>query len=1185
VHVTVTDSSPLGGSVAQEWAVVVLEPDADGDGWHANVDCDDTDPGVNPGHSEVVGNGKDDDCNPATTDEGSPPTAFFNPLSGGRNVALLEAGASVQSVSSQYDSNHSPEAMLDFSSQEYYESPPGYPWGSGYRQITNQWVKILLAGGNTYLIDRVKVMPRRCCASQRVRDFQIAVSTTTADDAAFTTILTATAADTSTLQEFMLPRPVLARYIRYSPLNNRGDEGSISTHQFKALTGQEGNQTVTFHNLSTDPDGDIAAYFWDFGDGSPTSAEQSPSHTFPPGPGTYTVTLTVTDGVGQSHSLSLVQRVLAPPVASFTFSPPDPAEGQSITFTASNLDPDGGPIIQHRWTFGDGSSPSIGNPITHSFGDNGSFLVTWEVADDDEQTAQVVRTVTPSNLPPTINAGPDPVLLDDTALSFTMTIADPGSRDTLTCLFDFGDGGVSGPGACSFSHIYQDFGTYTFTATVTDDDGASATESVLVRVLRSVHFNTFVSFTDLYAAFSNTATIGFSYAGNKFVGSIYYSNQLYQTDLNGGNIQVFGAPIPGFSGETYVSSSLGLGGFGSREVFAGSQSVGTVYRFSNDGSVSSPFVSGLSGGVRGIAFDPYGQYGNNMIVTMNNGNVYSVDSTGSPMLLANVGGDAEGLDFTPQQFGTIPAGTLVVVSEGTGRLTAIAPNGTKTDLGLQFSAPEMLSFVPLNLGISGNPLEGFYAARYPRDVIKAGASEFASYLGDAIITEEVTHNVYRVSWDAPNQRFMSTLISNFQGQPEDGIFVTAAILNPGCTVTNTCGGGLNLSPAVVVPSLQVGVPHTLTATLFNVSAPEGVSVTFTVTGANPQIGTGVADPSGLASFAYTGVNSGLDTIVATATVGTSNLTSNSATVTWVAPPNTPPLVFNSAVTTNEDVAVAVFLNATDSDGDSLTYAIVNGPTSGTLSGTRPNLLYTPNANFFGPDSLTFTAHDGSATSNPATVTITVTPINDPPIITVPGAQSVPEGELVAFSVAASDVDGDPLVFSASGLPAGATFDPATRAFSWTPDLTQSGSYVVIFSVSDGSLTDSEGVAITVTDVSPPTSIHASGGAYFLHDGYQEKLSLDVTVISGAVQPGSWLKYYYTRTRMNLASTQVLSTEVVGSTATVTGVATVNGVPGYGFIAQVTDGAPDAFGITIHRPDGTLFYTNAQSIVGGDLIIQ
>jgi PEP-CTERM motif len=278
------------------------------------------------------------------------------------------------------------------------------------------------------------------------------------------------------------------------------------------------------------------------------------------------------------------------------------------------------------------------------------------------------------------------------------------------------------------------------------------------------------------------APIGFAYAGDKFVGSNYFNNQLYKTDLNGGSVTAFGAPLPiasGAIGEVYVSSSLGLGGFGARDVFAGSQALGTIYKFNNDGSGQVAFVSGLVGGVRSIAFDPYGAYGGNMIVATSAGNIYKVNSSGVATLLATTGEDTEGLSFAPQPFGPVPTGTLFVASEGSGKLRAIAPDGTMTTVTTIASA-EMVSFVPLNLGSSGNPLEGFYAANYDVNVIKSPASDFMSYLGDMIVTGETTHQVWDIHWNGSS--FISTLIGLFPNQPEDGIFVTAAILNPGPSV-------------------------------------------------------------------------------------------------------------------------------------------------------------------------------------------------------------------------------------------------------------------------------------------------------------------------------------------------------------------------------------------------------------------
>ncbi len=303
-----------------------------------------------------------------------------------------------------------------------------------------------------------------------------------------------------------------------------------------------------------------------------------------------------------------------------------------------------------------------------------------------------------------------------------------------------------------------------------------------------VTFTPFVTASDLSTALSNTSTIGFAFAGDKFVGSVYFgtnNNQLYQTNLNGGGVTTFGAPIVGASGEIYVSSSLGLGGFGLRDVFAGPEGIGTVYKFNNNGSGQVAFTTGLVGGVRSIAFDPYGLYGSNMIVATNAGRIYSVDSGGTATLLAITGEDTEGLSFAPQAFGPVPAGTLVVASEGSGSLRAITPGGTMS-LITTIGSAEMVSFVPLNLGISGNPLEGFYAANYSLDVIKAPASDFLPYVGDMIVTGETTHQVWDVKWNGAS--FVSTQIATFPNQPEDGIFLTAAILNPACELTNTCTG-------------------------------------------------------------------------------------------------------------------------------------------------------------------------------------------------------------------------------------------------------------------------------------------------------------------------------------------------------------------------------------------------------------
>jgi hypothetical protein len=93
--------------------------------------------------------------------------------------------------------------------------------------------------------------------------------------------------------------------------------------------------------------------------------------------------------------------------------------------------------------------------------------------------------------------------------------------------------------------------------------------------------------------------------------------------------------------------------------------------------------------------------------------------------------------------------------------------------------------------------------------------------------------------------------------------------------------------------------------------------------------------------------------------------------------------------------------------------------------------------------------------------------NQAPVLETIGDQSVEEEELLEFVISATDPDDDPLTFSADNLPDGADFNPETQIFSWTPQLGEADIYAVHFEVSDGELSDSENIIITVTTPAPP----------------------------------------------------------------------------------------------------------------------
>jgi hypothetical protein len=89
--------------------------------------------------------------------------------------------------------------------------------------------------------------------------------------------------------------------------------------------------------------------------------------------------------------------------------------------------------------------------------------------------------------------------------------------------------------------------------------------------------------------------------------------------------------------------------------------------------------------------------------------------------------------------------------------------------------------------------------------------------------------------------------------------------------------------------------------------------------------------------------------------------------------NKPPVAYSQTVDTTKNTAVAVTLIAADPDGDPLTYTIASGPANGTVSGSGPDITYTPNTDFTGEDMFTYEVKDSAGSTATATVTINVAP--------------------------------------------------------------------------------------------------------------------------------------------------------------------------------------------------------------------
>jgi hypothetical protein len=184
-------------------------------------------------------------------------------------------------------------------------------------------------------------------------------------------------------------------------------------------------------------------------------------------------------------------------------------------------------------------------------------------------------------------------------------------------------------------------------------------------------------------------------------------------------------------------------------------------------------------------------------------------------------------------------------------------------------------------------------------------------------------------------------------------------------------------------------------------------------------------------------------------------TSNVATVAiTVQSVNDAPLANNDAATTDEDTPIDISILANDQDIDGTldaTSIVIGQPANGSVEVNNGVATYTPDDNFNGSDQFTYTVNDDSGeASNSATVVVTVTSVNDLPVISGSPSNSVLEGAAYAFTPTLSDIEGDTLLVSASNLPDWLTLNTETGALSGTPVVGDAGVYDnIVLQVSDG----------------------------------------------------------------------------------------------------------------------------------------
>ena len=185
------------------------------------------------------------------------------------------------------------------------------------------------------------------------------------------------------------------------------------------------------------------------------------------------------------------------------------------------------------------------------------------------------------------------------------------------------------------------------------------------------------------------------------------------------------------------------------------------------------------------------------------------------------------------------------------------------------------------------------------------------------------------------------------------------------------------------------------------------------------------------------------------------------------------------------------VDATDLDGDELTYSLTTAPAGMTINTSSGLIEWTPTNEQVGDNGVTVKVEDPNGLFDSQDFTVIVANVDYPPEIISQPVTSATEGQLYTYDVEATDPDGDTLTYSLTTAPAGMTIDPATGLIQWTPSGDQVGDHEVTIRVEDtSSLSDSQSFQVNVANVShvnnPPVIsstpvLNATAGQLYTYD--------------------------------------------------------------------------------------------------------
>jgi VCBS repeat-containing protein len=395
--------------------------------------------------------------------------------------------------------------------------------------------------------------------------------------------------------------------------------------------------------------------------------------------------------------------------------------------------------------------------------------------------------------------------------------------------------------------------------------------------------------------------------------------------------------------------------------------------------------------------------------------------------------------------------------------------------------------------------------------------------------------------------------------------------SPNATVTITVSA-VNDTPVANGDSYSTGEDATLTVPvatgvlLNDTDADTNATLTATVV-ATTTHGELTLNPDGSFTYVPAANFNGTDTFTYTVSDGTATSAAATVTITITAAADAP-VALNDTFTMAEDgtltvpVATGVLANDTDAEGSSLTATLVQDVTHGTLTfNADGSFTYVPDVNFNGTDTFTYRANDGTANSNVATVTITISAVNDAPVANNESYASTAGTTLTINAtngVLANDTDLDANALTAAVV---ATTTDGTLtlnpdgSFTYVPDEGFTGTDTFTYRANDGTANSAEAtVTITVGANVPPVAVL---------DTYEtdEDTTLSVTAANGVLANDTDVNVNQTLTAILVAG-PATGTFNLAADGSFTYVPVANASGPITFTYKANDGTADSSVVTV-----------------------